>query len=311
MTATAPLPRAPAHASQPYRGIAIGFLGYLLFSCGDAAVKALGGKLPVFEIGFFSTLFAALILLVLRPREERWRDAWRPRHPKLVFLRGLTGAAAGILAIYAFTTLPFAEAYALIFLSPSIATVLSIFLLGEHVRWRRWFAVALGFGGVLLIVRPGFEELALGHLAAFAVSFCAATTVIILRKLGPTERRVSLLGAIIIAALLANGILMLPGFRWPTLAELPLLALAGGCAGLAQLCLVAATRLAPANRVAPAQYSQMVWAIIIGGLFFGELPDGWATAGIVLIALSGLITFLREEARGGWWSRIILQRDRT
>jgi len=295
----------------PYKGIAIGFLAYLLFSCGDAGAKALGGKLPVTEIGFFSTLFAALVLLVLRPRGERWRDAWRPRHPKLVLLRGLTGAAAGILAIYAFISLPFAEAYALIFLSPSIATVLSIFLLGELVGWRRWLAVAFGFCGVMLIVRPGFEELALGHLAAFAVSFCAAITVIILRKLGPTERRVSLLGVVIAASLLANGVLMLPHFRWPGMAELPLLALAGGCAGLAQFCLVAATRLAPANRVAPAQYSQMVWAILIGGLFFAEFPDGLAQAGIVLIAASGLFTFMREEIRGGWWSRIILQRDRT
>ena len=297
--------------ASPIKGIAIGFLGYFLFSCGDAAAKALGGKLPVTEIGFFSILFAAFVLLFLKPREESWRDAWRPRHPRLVLLRGLSGAIAGILAIYAFISLPFAEAYALIFLSPSIATILSIFFLGEVVGWRRWTAVALGFGGVLLIVRPGFETLALGHLAAFTVSFLAAITVIILRKLGPTERRVSLLGSVIVAALLANGVLMLPHFVWPGLEEWPLLVLAGCCAGLAQFCLVTATRLAPANRVAPAQYSQMVWALIIGGLLFGEFPDALAQAGIVLIAASGLFTFLREEVRGGWWSRIILQRNRT
>jgi S-adenosylmethionine uptake transporter len=256
-------------------------------------------------------LVSACVLLVLRPRDERWRDAWRPRHPKLVILRGLAGAASGILAVFAFTTLPFAEAYALIFLSPSIATILSIFWLGEHVRWRRWFAVVLGFVGVLVIVRPGFEELGFGHLCALGVSFFSASTVIILRKLGPTERRVSLLGAVVTAALLSNGILMLDGFVWPTLDDLPFILLAGICAGIAQLCLVVATRHAPANRVAPAQYSQMVWAILIGGLLFQEFPDAWAMAGIVLIAISGIITFLREEARGGWWARIILQRERT
>lgn len=302
---------AHSPASSPFKGIAIGFLSYFLFSCGDAASKALGGKLPVTEIGFFSTLFAAAVLLVFTPRGESWRDAWRPRHPKLVLMRGIFGATSGILAIYAFISLPFAEAYALIFLSPSIATILSIFVLGEQVRWRRWLAVALGFCGVMLIVRPGFEELALGHLAAFAVSFLAAATVILLRKLGPTERRVSLLGAVIASALLANGVLMLPYFQWPTLADLPILALGGGCAATAQICLVAATRLAPANRVAPAQYSQMVWAILIGGLFFAEFPDSLAQAGILLIAVSGIITFMREEIRGHWWSRIILQRDRN
>jgi drug/metabolite transporter (DMT)-like permease len=298
-------------AHSPIKGIALGFLAYFLFSCSDANVKALGGRLPVFEIGFFSTLFAALVLLFLKPRGERWRDAIYMHRPGLVALRGIAGAAAGILGIYAFTTLPFAEAYALIFLSPSIATILSIFLLSEQVGWRRWLAVALGFAGVLAIVRPGFEALELGHLAAFAVSFCAAGTVIILRTLGQNERRVSLLAAVILTSLAANGILMLPYFRWPLLEDMPYLAIAGGFAGAAQLCLILATRSAPANQVAPAQYSQMVWALLIGALFFAEFPDLPAIIGICLIAVSGLFTFLREETRGRWWSRVILQRDRV
>lgn len=296
---------------SPIKGIALGFLAYFLFSCSDANVKALGGQLPVFEIGFFSTLFAALVLLFLKPRDERWRDAIRVHRPGLVVLRGLAGAAAGILGIFAFTTLPFAEAYALIFLSPSIATILSIFILSEQVGWRRWLAVAIGFGGVLAIVRPGFDTLELGHLAAFAVSFCAAGTVIILRTLGQTERRVSLLAAVILTSLLMNGVLMLKEFRWPVVEELPHLVAAGVFAGIAQLCLILATRSAPANQVAPAQYSQMVWAIVIGGLFFAEYPDIPAVLGICLIAVSGLFTFLREETRGRWWSRIVLQRDRV
>jgi drug/metabolite transporter (DMT)-like permease len=298
-------------AHSPIRGIALGFLAYFLFSCSDANVKALGGQLPVFEIGFFSTLFAALVLLFLKPRDERWRDAIRMRRPGLVALRGVAGAAAGILGIYAFTTLPFAEAYALIFLSPSIVTILSIVLLDEQVGWRRWLAVALGFGGVLAIVRPGFETLQLGHLAAFAVSFCAAATIIILRTLGQAERRVSLLASVILTSLLMNGVLMLAHFRWPAISDLPHLAAAGVFAGTAQLCLILATRSAPANQVAPAQYSQMVWAIVIGGLFFAEFPDLPAMIGIGLIVASGLFTFLREETKGRWWSRIILQRDRV
>jgi len=300
---------SPTHS--PIKGIALGFLAYFLFSCGDANVKALGGHLPVFEIGFFQTLFAALVLLFLKPRDERWRDAVHLRRPVLVIMRGIAGAAAGILGIYAFTTLPFAEAYALIFLSPSIATILSIFILAEQVGWRRWLAVAIGFAGVVAIVRPGFETLELGHLAAFAVAFFAAGTIIILRTLGQTERRVSLLAAVILTSLSVNGVLMLRDFSWPTTADLPFLALSGVFAGAAQLCLILATRAAPANRVAPAQYSQMVWAIIIGGLFFAEFPDLPATIGICLIGISGLFTFMREETKGRWWSRIILQRDRV
>src|SRR5262245_17189305 len=78
-------------AHSPIKGIALGFVAYFLFSCSDANVKALGGHLPVFEIGFFSTLFAALVLLFLKPRDERWRDAANVRRPGLVALRGLAG----------------------------------------------------------------------------------------------------------------------------------------------------------------------------------------------------------------------------
>ena len=94
--------------------------------------------------------------------------------------------------------------------------------------------------------------------------------------------------------------LMLKGFRWPLLDHLPNLIAAGVFAGTAQLCLILATHSAPANQVAPAQYSQMVWAIVIGGLFFAEFPDLPAIVGICLIAISGLFTFLREETKGRW-----------
>jgi drug/metabolite transporter (DMT)-like permease len=110
---------------------------------------------------------------------------------------------------------------------------------------------------------------------------------------------------------LTNGVLMLKGFHWPLAHDLPNLIAAGGFAGAAQLCLILATRSAPANQVAPAQYSQMVWAILIGGLFFAEFPDLPAIIGICLIGVSGLFTFWREQTRGRWWSRTVLQGDRV
>ena len=223
----------------------------------------------------------------------------------------VAGATAGILGIHAFTTLPFAEAYALIFLSPSIATILSIFILSEQVGWRRWLAVALGFAGVLAIVRPGFEALELGHLAAFAVSFCAAGTVIILRTLGQTERRVSLLAAVILTSL--GGQWRADAWRFP---------LAGGRRSslprhgrsLRRRGAALPDPRRPLCSCEPGRagaYSQMVWALLIGAIFFSEFPDLPAVIGIGLIAISGLFTFLREETRGRWWSRTILQRDRV
>ena len=186
------------------RGIVLGFLSYAVFSWGDAAVKALGGRLPVFEISFFVTLFALIALPAVRPRHENWRDMFRMHRPGLVLLRSVSGMTAGILGVLAFTTLPFAEAYALIFLSPIFATLLSVIFLGERIGWRRSLAIVVGFAGVLIVVRPGFRELQVGHFAAIAVALCAAITVIVLRTLGPTEKRITLMGVPLVLSLMVT-----------------------------------------------------------------------------------------------------------
>jgi len=276
------------------KGIALGFLAYGLFAFGDAAVKALAGKLSVFEIGFFGALFAGAVLPFMRPAGQRWRDALRPKRPGLVMLRAASGLLAGLLGIFAFTRLPFAEVYAIVFLAPSFVTILSILLLKEHVGWPRWAALPLGLAGVLLVVRPGFEAVAPAHFAAVGVALCTATTVLILRTLGPVESRATLLAYALAAAIIVNGALMLPTFRWPTAPEFLLLAAAGLLSATAQLGLMFATRLAAASSIAPTQYSQMVWAVAIGAIVFAEIPDQLALAGIMLIIASGAFAFLRQ-----------------
>src|SRR6266542_2741722 len=197
-------------------GVALAFLTYGLFACADAIVKGLGAELPVVEIVFFATLFQSVVILFLRPRGERWRDMFRMNHPKRVMLRTFCGIAAGILGTYAFTTIPLAEVYALIFLSPVLVTLLSIFILGEPVGWRRLSAVGVGLAGMLLVVKPGFRELHLGHLAAAGVAVVGAISMIIMRMIGHSERRVSLVGVVMLSAMVVSGILMIPVFRLPS-----------------------------------------------------------------------------------------------
>jgi drug/metabolite transporter (DMT)-like permease len=280
------------------KGILLGFAAFGIFSCGDACVKALGGRLTVFEIGFFTTLVAFIAVPFVKRPSERWRDMFRMHNPKLVLLRTLAGVLAGLLGIYSFTHLPLAEVYALIFLAPLFVTILSIPFLGESVGWRRGLAILVGFLGVLLVVRPGFRELLPAHLAATAIALCGAVTVLVLRALGPTEKRITLMGVVFCAALTVNGAIMLTDFHLPAPTDFLLLAGAGLCGGAGHMLLMAATRAAPANRIAPAQYSQIIWALVLGALFFGELPDAIAFAGIALVTLAGLFTFVREEKRG-------------
>lgn len=286
------------------KGILLGLLSYAVFSWGDALVKSLGGQLPIFEIGFFATLFSMVALPFARAPNERWRDLFRMHRPGMVALRALAAAAAGILSVIAFTTLPLAEVYSLIFLAPLFVTLLSIPILGERIGWRRMLAVVVGFAGVLLVVRPGFRELEPGHFAALGCSLCGAATIIILRALGPTEKRITLFGVVMIFATAVNGILMLADFQVPTAGELARLVAIGLCTGAGHVLIMAALRAAPANRVAPGQYSQMIWAVGLGALFFNEFPDTTAIAGIALVTFAGLFTFAREEKRGGRWPAV-------
>ncbi|MCQ8780618.1 DMT family transporter [Mangrovibrevibacter kandeliae] len=291
-------------------GILLAFMAYLSFSCGDASVKALGDTLPVFEIGFFVSLFALVPTLLTKRPEDDWASILRPTRPWLVLVRAVSGTTGGILSVIAFTTLPLAEAYALIFLLPVLVTIFSRLVLKETIGWKRWSAVLLGLCGVLLVVRPGFREILPGHFAAFGCAVCGAVTVIVLRVLGPSERRITLIGAVLVSAVAVNGVLMATTYVHPGRGDFAVLLLGGLAAGLGHLCIVFATRTAPAARVAPTQYSQIIWAALLGAAFFGEYPDAISVAGMAMVGCSGLFTFVREEKRVGWSRKTPLLRNR-
>lgn len=307
-------PESSSHSSI-VRGVLLGFLAMGIFSCGDATIKAIGGRMTVFEIAFFCTVFACVALPFVRLPHERWRDMFRMDRPGLMMVRTVAGVFSGLFSIYAFTKIPLAEVYSLIFLSPLFVSVLAVPFLGETIGWRRVLAIVVGFVGVLLVVRPGFRELSLGHLAAVGSAICGATTVISLRAISATEKRITLIGVVFAAALAVNGTIMLFDFHVPSPRDFALTAFIGLCGGTANVLLMAAIRAAPANRVAPAQYSQIAWAIILGALFFGEFPDATAIAGIALVTFAGLFTFAREEKRGASfppvWTMVFGRGSRT
>lgn len=294
------------------QGVALGFLTYLLFSSADASVKKLGGLgLSIFEIQFFITLVSFSTFGLGKPVHEKWSEVFKLNRPWLLLGRAFLGALAGLLGTYAFTTLPLAEAYALIFLMPAFTTLLSIIILGEPVGWRRSLAVVIGFAGVLLVVRPGFRELHLGHLAAAMAALVGALAMLALRALGKSEKRISVLAVVYTVVLLVDGPLMAWGFKVPTGQEAGLLLFAGLVGGIGQITMFLALRLTQATAVAPAQYSQIIWAVIFGAVFFGEMPDGIAFVGMALVVGSGLFTFFREEQLHQWSRKVIFMRNRA
>lgn len=279
-------------------GILLAFLAYLAYACSDAAAKALGAHMSVFQIGFSISLVALLLCLLSKKRSDSWRAIASPKRPGLVALRAVSGTFGGICAVIAFTTLPLAEAYALIFLLPLVAALLSRTVLRESVTPARWFALVGGLFGVLLVVRPGFQELSLGHLAGLGCALSGACNVILLRTLGPSENRLTLIGSVLSLATVLNGVLMVPSFVVPPVDLWPILLFGGVAAGIGHLSMVMGARLAPASRIAPTQYSQIVWASLFGAVLFGEFPDPLAVTGMALVGFFGMLTLAPERRVG-------------
>ncbi len=292
-----PPPGKGAGRDPVFLGLMLGFLSFALFSFSDASVKLIEGSLPPVESAFFGALFGLAVLPFLRKPAEPWRDIFATTHRPLWLLRFLSYPIGVMGSVTAFTLLPMAEAFALIFLQPAYVTVISTLFLKEKVGARRWLAVLIGFVGVLIVLRPGFRELSLGHLGAVIAGLGGAIAVITFRVADPAEKKISLFGAGIIGGVLVCGLVMLPGFRWPDAMQWLWLAGYGLLAALANLSMMVATRLAPASWIGPTQYSQMLWAILFGYLLFGDHLDRYMVIGIVLIVASGLLTLLRERQR--------------
>ena len=286
------------------RGVLLGLAAYAAFSFSDAFIKLLKGELPVFQLMFMGEALGLLALPFVKQPGEPWRYLVQPRHPGIYFARMASGAVNNLGAIVAFTHLSMPEAFALIFLMPIFVTLLSVLVLGEHVGWRRWSAVVAGFIGVLVVLRPGFRELNIGHIGGIACGLAGACSVVLMRKVGDGEHRLTLVGTTMIGNLLVAGLLMWTDMRMPTSLEWGYVAGFGLLSALGVVLLMYATLAAPVNRVAPTQYSQMLWAVWLGWWLFDDSVDAWTWLGIVIILAAGLFTVLREERVTGWWHRM-------
>ena len=289
-------------------GVIFAFIAYASFSMGDALIKAIGPGFTVFEIAFFTTSFS-IIPLALTNRGERWSEMFQMTHPYLVQLRCVTAIVATGCVMYAFTHIAFAEVYAIAFTIPIFVTILSVLVLKERVTPLRWILLLIGFLGVLLVVRPGFRALELGHLIAFCSTIFGSITTILLKHLATREKRVSLVGIVVIYSVTFNGLMMLPGFVWPSWQQFGLLALCGAFGGSGGLLIIAATKSTPANLIAPVQYSQLIWGIVLGAAVYHEFPDTLAIIGLFVVLAAGLVNVLTEKTKIRWKPRVFFYRS--
>lgn len=277
------------------RGTLIALLAFGIFAGHDALIKALGGTYTSFQIIFYAVLFG-FPLTTLMLVQDQTSDTLIPHRPGWTFTRTVAVVVSGICAFYAFSVLPLAQVYAILFAVPLLITILSVPILGERVRIRRWIAVAVGLGGVLVVLQPQNVTLELGHLAALVAACGSAFASVIVRKIGSDERPVVLL----IYPMLGQFILMaaaMPFVYVPMQAvDLGMVAMVAILGHIAMRLMIRAYRTAEASMVAPMQYSQILWAALYGALFFDEWP-GWNTAlGAGIVIASGLYILFRESS---------------
>ena len=276
------------------KAVLFALLSFAIFATHDVFIKKLGGSYTPFQLIFFSTLLSFPLVTFMLMRDPT-SGHLRPVHPWWTAVRTIAGVIGGSSAFYAFSTLPLAQVYAILFASPLLITILSIPILGETVRLRRWMAVIVGLIGVLVVLRPGAAELSFGHFAALVAAISSAFASIVVRKIGQEERPIVL----ILYPMAANFVLMamiLPFVYVPMpgadLGMVGIISLFGFVAGLI---LIAAYKAGEAAIVAPMQYSQILWASLFGWFIFGETVDRYTAIGAGIIIASGLYIVLRES----------------
>lgn len=299
-------------ADRPLYGILCLVGAGMVFSVFNAIVKHLSHELPVLEVAWgryvfhlaFALVYAAVAAHLSGGKDvsplswsQRWGNSLRSRRPGLQFLRSLLMLATTLLFFWAVSYIDLATATAIAFVEPMAITILSFLLLKEMVGVRRWAAVVVGFIGVLIVIRPGFGMV---HPAVLLPVLSASTgacynvlTRIVARHDGNAT---SLFYSALVGCL---GLTLMLPFVWqmPSWDQWLLLAALGITGGFAHTLVIRAFSYASASIVAPFIYLQLLWAMAIGYLWFGNLPvlTTWIGAGIIIA--TGIYTAHRERIR--------------
>jgi drug/metabolite transporter (DMT)-like permease len=275
----------------------------LLFSLMALLVKQLGQALDTIEVAFFRCLFGLLVLLPFVG--VFGREALRTRHLRIHATRAVFGIVAMLCSYYAIARLPLAAYTALSFTKPLFATVLAVLILHEQVRWRRWAATLVGFGGVLLMMRPGAAAFDPAALFALGDALSIALLITLIKRVSASEHPLAMLFYFGLFSVPLAAIPTAFVWRTPDLEQAFILFGIGAIGAVAQGCFIAAFRAGEASAVAPFDYLRLLFAGLAGFLVFAEVPDGWMLGGAAVIIASTLY-IARREARLG---RVVLRAE--
>jgi len=294
-TAATALPLRPVGSKSA--GVALFFCALVAFASYDAFCKYMLQFYPAPFVNVMRYVAVSGIAFAMLLRHGDLR-MWRTRQKPLLLLRGLMLATVATCFMTALIWMPLAEATAIYFTAPLLMVALSPWLLGEQVRRSRWVAVTFGFGGMLLIVRPGADLPLLGTVLMAVAAVCYAIFQLLTRRLaglvaGPVQYAWTAL--ICFVATLLPAPFFLPAHQ-PPWSDVALLLAGGACSAAAQWLLLAAFERVEASTLAPLNYFQLLLAVAFSTFWFRRPPDGIAMAGIALIMAAGI--YLARAGRG-------------
>jgi drug/metabolite transporter (DMT)-like permease len=280
------------------RGILAMSAAVVVFIFNDALIKLAAESVPAVQAigvrGIFATLWCVLALLVT----GAWRQLRWAAHPRIV-VRGVLEAGSAIFYLIALFQIPFAIATAVNLSTPVILTVLAVLILKESVRWRRWSAVIIGFVGVLLVIQPHPGDLnAWTWLALLGTAFgCFRDILVRFLPVGIPTLVVSFTSALVVAA---AGCAWAVVEGWQPMSDRALGFMLGSSLLLAmgyQFVVIALRSGGEFSVIGAFRYGSILWALAIGYVVWGEVPNALAMAGIVVIVASGLYILHRERVR--------------
>ena len=268
--------------------------GWLLLPFMDGIAKYLSTEMHFIQVVWGRYFFMLLISFPLAILFFR-KDLKFPKSISVQLWRSFFLFLSTVFFFYAISLISLAEALTLSFVAPIIVTILSIFLLNEKVGLHRWSAVIVGFIGVIVIIRPGFIEFNFASFSALAAGITYAFYIIYTRKLSFTDSPiVTLIFTGVIGCIFISFIVP---FFWINLNlhQILFLVLLASIGTLGHFLIILSLRLGEASKLAPLGYFEISTNILVGYVFFDDLPDIWIYAGLTLIVLSGIYIFIREN----------------
>jgi drug/metabolite transporter (DMT)-like permease len=278
------------------RGIWLMVIGSAVLVMNDAVSKHLAENFPIWQVVTLRHVGAVFVIFIYA-RMVTGLSALRANHWPSQIWRGLTFIGTAFLVVWSLQELPLPTFTAIVFSGPLFVAALSVPLLGESVGWRRWAAVAVGFVGVLIIVRPGGQDFRPELLIPLVTAVFAALRDIVTRRISATETSIAILwwSTIIV---IGTSLLALP-LGWDPVGwtDAFWFLLNGVLNAGAHFLIIEALRYGEAATVSAFRYTALLWSIVFGFVIWGHLPDIWVYTGSALIAGSGIYMIHRESRR--------------